>query len=321
MIRHVRDTFNADNKEIFEGKSIQWELNIGMPSESIGDEHRKKFYTEITAFAWKISFYDKPLYHGRIMELILTLEDSKVIINALPESSALFVSYQHSINYQEGHYILIDIGAGTTDINYMIVHDVENSTNVTEVVRSVKPYGTAMLIKNLENVYEKQSNWQRCQVFPNINELQTLFNDGAGDIKLVVDSYLEQHYLKQLKDASTQARTRDTHFDRENLRSGNLPYHFFLTGGGSNIEYYVSKTMRFRRHNEQFHLSQKEFPYIQFQGREILKNTNIRLLVAYGLSWHEADYPIQVDDVPHLRSSTDLRDSGMNPSIIGPEQM
>mgnify|MGYP001265201314 CR=1 FL=1 len=293
-----------------------------MPSESIADEKRKNFYKKITEWSWNISFYDEPLYQGRIKELVHSISGSEITINALPESSALFVSYQHSINYQEGHYILIDIGAGTTDINYMIVHNVENENNATEVVRSVKPYGAAMLMKHIQCEFDSHTNWYRWQAFPNIKKLKSQLMESEENIKLVIDQYLQHHYFTQLQQAGTLARQRDTHFDRESLKNGDLPYHYFLTGGGSSIEYYIQETLKFSDINNEYNLSGKEFPLVEYQERKISKKTNNRLLVAYGLSWHELDFLIPIEDSdPDYNNIVNANESGMNPDIIGPEQM
>jgi hypothetical protein len=328
VLRHTRSYFIKNYNDQFINYDFEWALNIGMPASNIDDEEKKSLYEVISEEAWRLSLGNELInYNLQELEQLSKTSNtrknqhSSIYIGVLPECDALFMSFSKSSNYSEGHYILIDIGAGTTDVNYIIIFDSENNQMETKVVKSVENHGSAIFMKYMQNKFQLKFNWKRAANFPSNNSLIDLLNTNKQDFDQVKNKFIEK-YRDQLVWTNIKARRQDSDHDRYEITNGAIRYGYFLTGGGANIEMYKESTNKFAQNlnnKQNFNLSELVFPLPELKP-DVPDDIAIRLLVAYGLSWDEMDYREQIKDSSPVSTELEL-ESHNRKDYIGNEQV
>lgn len=210
VLRHSRKWFLDHHEGTFGRSSLEWCVNIGMPTAQYHDVGLTEFYKRIVGIAWASSITPGDLSLRMIEEKTdsVKADVARIDVAMIPEFVAQVNSYVKSPLRQRDLHLLIDVGAGTLDVVAFIVHENESGDVFPILAKSVTKFGVQFLP-------ESQSD----RVF--------FRRDIFREIRLIIEFVKKNKY--------------GAYFDRS--RNNILP--FFLTGGGSNMEFYssIARTM------------------------------------------------------------------------------
>ncbi len=147
VLQKTREWVLNEKRDVFGGSRLEWEVNIGLPTEKYLDKYLKTTYQRLVDEAWYKST-DKQLRgddgrHG---------EDRKLdpsLINGFPEFVAQIQTYIQSTQLQKGIHALVDVGAATIDATAFIVHDEQDRHPI--LAESVEKLGVNFLNQHREN--------------------------------------------------------------------------------------------------------------------------------------------------------------------------
>jgi hypothetical protein len=316
VFQHTRYKFLLNNWAQFNQRYIKWNINIGMPEATLVENEKKQLYESITKLAWGLSLKEESIFFD-IEKLTDESNFREEDIFVFPETTAFLLSVEKSNVYRRGHYILIDIGAGTTDISYLHIHDVDGDIKHILHYTSVENHGTAMFMDFLIKKSNSDFFWSRHDNFPELDELQRGLGLESENFKNIKNEFMDR-FTKQL---SENYKGGFSHFnvnDRESLRLGHQRFCYIITGGGSNIDVYVERAEILALNNEELNLSRLNLPKPDLKPDSITEKDFERLAVAYGLAWDRFDlaetlkYKVE-------NEGNDNRDFREN--YVGPEQM
>lgn len=293
VLQQTRYQFMHDHWDQYNEKYLVWNLNVGMPTENVSDSEKKDLYLELSRLAWLYSLNEGPLNFDLFKEPAVDKETLENIlegrIDVYPECDALLLSYEKSIEYREGHHILIDIGAGTTDVSYLNVFEDEDEMKHVVFDKSVENNGSAIFLEFLSKQANTDHMWNRQNNFPDDDSLKEILN--LDDTSL--DEY-KKIFLKKYSQQLTTVYANASHNhvgwrDRRRLESNEIRLAYILTGGGSKIELYKDTTKVFADSRrflcEKLHLPKPT----NLSPESISEDTYQRLIVAYGLAWSVFD--------------------------------
>ncbi len=141
VLQKTRDWVLNEKRDVFGSNRLEWEINIGLPTEKHSDETLKNTYHRLVSEAWYRST-DKQLRgddgkRGKDREL------DSCLIKGVPEFVAQVQTYYQSPQLQKGVHALVDAGAATTDTSVFIVHS--ESDKYPTLAKSVENLGVNFL--------------------------------------------------------------------------------------------------------------------------------------------------------------------------------
>ena len=323
LLQHTRYQFMYENWDRFSERKIDWSLHIGMPAVSFSDEHKKviELYKFMGTLAWEYSLNKDPLNYKTASDNPPNLEKSSINVNALAECDAMLLSYENSAYYAAGHHILIDIGAGTTDSSYINIHEYEDD-RLTHTIfsKSVKNFGSVMLLNFLSEKAQCDKKWDRIADFPDDDTLLLELNINNTKLETYRQEFLKRYHfqLDQLWGEAYDKHIRHNDLDIRRLNTGEIKITYFVAGGGSNISIYTKETEKFAS-EKRFPIEKMNYPeLLQLRPTSIDEETSKRLTVAYGLSFSEHDFPKRDLD-PEINQPQEVR-GDFRDRYIGAEQ-
>lgn len=278
VLRHSRKWFLDHHEGTFGRSTLEWCVNIGMPTAQYHDVGLTEFYKRIVGIAWASSITPGDLSLRIIEEKTdsVKADVARIDVAMIPEFVAQVNSYVKSPLRQRDLHLLIDVGAGTLDVVAFIVHENESGDVFPILAKSVTKFGVQFLPES-----------QNDRVF--------FRRDIFREIRLITEFVKKNKY--------------GAYFDRN--RKNSLP--FFLTGGGSNMEFYssIARTMVNR---------ETPCPAVRLMlpvpdrliANGLPPDQYHRLSVAYGLSFDAFDIgqivlEHEVADLPHESLTSDYQ--------------
>lgn len=131
VLRMARHWFLKEKEAVYRGITIDWQLNIGIPSQNYADKDINQTYRQVALAAWRASLRSAPLSLNDIQADLEQVRNEAIgrvrrwqdtpdaltekDIAIVPEVIAEVLGYERSPHRRDGLHLLIDVGAGTFD--------------------------------------------------------------------------------------------------------------------------------------------------------------------------------------------------------------
>lgn len=350
IVREIRYWFFKEHREKYINNELVWELNIGLPSRSYGDENLCNTFRTVALAGWNVSVQDAPVSFDLAKSalkdaesnLVLILEKKEIAINypelhpesvnVIPEVISEIVGYAKSSLRREGLHLLVDIGAGTIDVTSFILYLDKDNNEISDLftllTTEVELYGAFMLhkhrLESVKNIIECKLN----QLFHSVDGMKPLpkntdylVSKANFDMSLIDEEFIKKFRGILMDVISITKKKRDP--NSEHWKEG-LPV--FLCGGGSQIELYKQATRdcsdSFSRNGsiEKFNFMDIPIPD-GLEAPNLTKKNYHRIAVAYGLSFSFDDVGkiIPPNQVENINTNDKTRDFSNN--YIGSEMV
>jgi len=291
-------------QSIYKDFTIDWLVNVGLPTESYHDESLSKLYRQLISAAWVLSYCNDvtiklaervmkelPLDNGTIpAECIL----SNDVINLFPEFAAQIVGYVQSPSRREYSHLLIDVGAGTLDVAMFIVTNDDGEWLFQTTGKDIKALGADILAKHRVLNGKISTELGRINSYPNDKEIAKAIGVTLSEL-LKIDKPFSKAVNVSLKKVISSV-------------AGGYKFHdlitTFICGGGSHVELYRKEVDVV---NNGYPLKILSLPVPErLRSEGITLSTYHRLSVAYGLSYDPFDIGVvirkKVDIKPQQRT-------------------
>jgi len=301
IFKHTREWLLNNHKNTYKGKYIDWNVNVGLPTDNYQDGKLAAIYNNIANAAWYISILPDAINKRGAITIIQEINQKKLqtklkkepgmiaseYINLFPEFAAQVTGYVRSPMRREDMHAMLDIGAGTTDFTVFIVWENSGEDKFPIMAKSVKSLGVRYLIKHRIN----KSNYKGNNLFERNNKL---LDDKAFSKQLGLES-------KELSNIDSQFRamvrtqvieqfayTKDCRYTLPQRWKEEIP--FFLCGGGANVNLYKDIVKSIERKNKPYKIKTLNLPKPdKLQADGLSESQYNRLSVAYGLSFDAFD--------------------------------
>lgn len=313
VLQQARQHFLWEYKDILHNNQLVWHLNIGLPATTYDKRNLKDSFYAVAEIAWMLSvlnFSNYPslnlvakslLNDTNNIDLIISPDEKNRLIHKdrlgiLPEVQAITVSYATSQQRRDGLHLLVDVGAGTLDLNLFALVGLKNDDRYVSHHADVLPLGSVYLsrhrIKKLKNNHltnaDKSLNcYNEYNALLGRRELSSLLKLTIEDIELIDGTFLNEvgstiyHAMANLKIKTGNS----VHRWRESV----LPA--FLAGGGSLDEAYHGRLRLVNRDMKANGMAGLDIRPLPLPSR--LKDFDVpepdqdfhRIAVAYGLTY------------------------------------
>ncbi len=165
VLRYARCWFITNKRDAFEGFSLNWSFNLGLPAAIKDQPQFKETFGLVGEAAWLVSQRPGPITIPRTKEAISDIENSASLsedvpcdFELIPEVIAEVVGYARSPLRDPGLHLLVDIGASTLDVCAFILGDSYGEDYFSILTADVALLGAKHLhmerIKGLKRVVE-----------------------------------------------------------------------------------------------------------------------------------------------------------------------
>lgn len=335
-LRECRRWFLDKHDVIYGNYTLDWQMNLGLPSADFADERLCKDYLRLAAAAWHLSLSRRPVrirdaeqaYHevavetdegeGGVSAYADCGDGDSALIHLIPEVAAEVAGYARSHMREEGLHVLVDIGATTLDVCSFILHEKDDddcyellTADVRELGAMVLHHGRVALVS--EHLPQHgETMWQACdpivpvpnnpgrylpRTLPVTQRRQLLKTLREGDIEYRKD--VKQALWRTLVDLKTK---RDP-----NSRRWKEQLPVFIAGGASRMPFYRKAVEVISREVQRMYSpceGIRQLALAKPEGLEIEVGDAMfyRLAVAWGLSYPETDIgavtrPGEIEDI------------------------
>lgn len=305
VLRSVRGWFLRTKGDIYSDLELEWQLNVGVPSNALDGGGIVETTLQVARAAWWLS-----LRPGRISmkEVCLAAKVSKSAsfdpgialdqIQIYPEIAAEVAGYSRSHARRNGLHLMVDVGASTLDVAMFRLHEHEQADRVIFVCTEVKPLGTYFLKKHrmesVQRAIERRAQLDdlTAPLENGIDELVKFGEDDLGEIDEQFGIRCKDVLLRVLLATKTRRAPQEPQFRHDSPTE--LPV--FLCGGGSqakpfrNFVNQLEKALQKNYRIGRFALTQLEFGN-RFVGGSMSPSDQYRHAVAFGLSFRYLDLP------------------------------
>ena len=302
VIQYVRHRFMENEYATYKSKTIDWIINVGIPTENFQNQNFLELYQKLIYVAWAVSISSDTLNMKDITKIVSDIFESPLSshatrdqllhpekIGVFPEFAAQMTGYVKSPRRQPDLHILFDIGAGTTDLCiFNVTEDYDEEQDKFPIfAQSVKHYGVNFLILHRIEQSNYRGNWQISpheQIPPN-----HIFASKIGISAEELD-VLDEPFRAKVQ-GQVVAKLNYVKSDRYPLSpkwKEGIP--LFLCGGGKKAELYSSLFSDMQDRPNPHLISVKSLPHpINLVAKQMPKNSYDRISVAYGLSFDPLD--------------------------------
>ena len=310
VLQKARKRFMEEQTGIFGNYHLVWHLNIGLPAANYEDEALKNAFHRIAELGWMLSALDRPLttkdegFLKGILQppqsatdpVLDTARDRFIHterVGILPEVQAVTVSYAASRSRQNCLHLLVDVGAGTLDINLFGLVDLGTEHRYVCHAAKVLPLGAVYLAQHRLKQFKERGliintsdadQFSTLASLPTRGELSRQFNIVEDDIECMDGSFLNQ-VGTNICDTINDVRRK---YGNKVFPFFNRPLPTFLGGGGAEDPAYIGRVKKVSKDTTtktQKGLAINKLPMperLQMPG--LSANHFHRLAVAYGLT-------------------------------------
>lgn len=296
VLRYVRNWLLKHHKDTYAGCWIDWNLNVGLPTENYHDFALVHAYKDIAHASWALSVIDAPITLPRAKEMLSAnldtsgYEDRLIhpdLIGLFPEFVAQVTGYVRSPQRQEGLHTLMDVGAGTVDVTVFNVFENDGDELFPIFAKSVKNFGVYFHVLHRLNELGWTGQWR-----PHAHDAALTDREFAKKVRTnlntlsEIDKVFRSGVSKQLNDALRH--TKQCRYPGSPAWNTGVP--IFLCGGGANAEIYDSLIKQQEENGRPFMITRRHLPRPDRLNASRLKREHFdRLSVAYGLSFDAFD--------------------------------
>ena len=172
LLRYARAWFLETRRGVVEHfKTLNWALNLGVPSPCIDDNEENQRFQRVGKAAWMLSVMEEEVTIGKAQDELQHLfeapeywarDDDRLTCDfaIVPEIAAGAVGYALSALRREGLHVVVDIGASTVDACSFVLHERQGSDRYSLLTADVKPLGTIRLHHERIMAIQRASNKQ-----------------------------------------------------------------------------------------------------------------------------------------------------------------
>lgn len=308
ILRYTRAWIFRHQAQLLSGRTLSWELNVGIPSSSWIDEGLKRRFEAVVETAWQLSRENEPPSRNQARELLLSkrqsivslgLDDLRLVPEFVAQMAGYVLSPQRPEKGEELH-LLVDVGAGTVDIAcfgaYPPGEDMPHDFHTW--ASAVAPLGTHFLMRaRCEGLAVERLQWDDFAGVPDFSEFADRFECEKRKAEEI-----DEAFTKKVSAAIGKVLLQTKRQKNPMAREWEWGIRTFLVGGGSQCDVYRSAVLkaleRFRTP-----LKEMQFELMELQNRAQINHELIhRLSVAYGLTFDadsigKAISPDEIEDV------------------------
>ncbi len=321
VLQRVRLELMQSQAEIYGRNRLDWHLNVGVPAESYDNRPLVDAFAAVAWAAWTLSVSTNRIDPARALvcakDALSPHSDAarytsvadrllhRDQVQVVPEVVAETASYARSPLRNDGLHLLVDVGAGTLDVNAFNLFDRRGDDRHVLFLPKVQPLGSSFLGRyRIERLRERGvaldgvaallgdefGTWLARE------ELESRLGLPGGTVARLEGPFLDRVGRVLWDEVFLKVRNDD---GRE-LHDWRQPVPTFLAGGGSWDAAYrerIGKLSWDMQCNGQGGLALRALPMPdRFGHTEILEGQFHRLAVAYGL----AQDPLNLGDfIPH----------------------
>ncbi len=310
VIQQARTRFMEDRRGIFHNSRLDWHLNIGLPAASFDNLRLRAAFRTVAEIAWMLSVLDGPLikrmfdiakWAVRVPE---PLNDQRFAaikerfihpdhIGVLPEVQAETICYATSRLRSNGLHLLVDVGAGTLDVNVFALIEHADEDRYVSHCAKVFPFGSAYLAKHRLKQLEIRGLLRDRPVVSRFTEYAAI----PGRRELAEELRVPQDKIEEI-DGTFLNQVGAAIWGAVNLvrqQYGNQVHHWhqdrlpaFLAGGGSTDDAYHDRLRLVHIHRQLYGWAGLEIRSLPKPDRLDMPGAPEvsfhRLAVAYGLA-------------------------------------
>lgn len=311
ILRYTRAWIFRHQPQLLAGRTLAWELNVGIPSSSWTDKSLNHRYEAVVTTAWQLSTESEDPSRHRARELFLSkrpsiaslgLDDFRLVPEFVAQMAGYVLSSQRPEKGEELH-LLVDVGAGTVDIACFGAYRPPNDMlyKFPTWASAVEPFGTHFLMKaRCEGLGVESRQWDDFVGVPDCAEFAERF---ACEKKRVEE--IDEAFAKQVSAAIGKVLFETKSKKNPMAREWVGGIRTFLVGGGSQCDVYRSAVLNALK-RRRTPLKEMHFELMELQNRAQINHELMhRLSVAYGLAF-DADSigeAISPDDITDLKQS------------------
>lgn len=304
VFRHTRLWLFDKHRTTYEGRSLDWNVNVGVPTDSYHQEQLVKTYQRITKSAWALSVIPDAVSIHAANQIFTSVSNGSYLLperfaglgerlihkdafGLFPEFVAQVAGYVRSPLRKSDLHMMVDVGAGTVDISIFNVHEADGDDIFPIFAKAVKPFGTHFLMKHRENKLPSGVNvkWSVHDRTPSQGEFLQKVNIPMKQLN-EIDNNFTMDIGSTVRDLLKH--TKEKRYPRSPRWQCGVPT--FLCGGGGKVDVYSELIGRFENSNHTYKIKIEKLPQPQRLSAPLLPdNSYDRLSVAYGLSHNAMD--------------------------------
>lgn len=313
VFRKIREWFDNSKGDIYLNNNIIWQINIGMPARDYSDSNLVELFRYVALLGWEVSIGTDEVSIEKIHSIVSKVPDinSKSAnqlsihpddVYAIPEIIAAIIGYAKSRMRQDGMFFLMDVGASTVDISmFNLYKRDEEGIRYSILWAALGRFG---VLSRLRLKIASLSTEARQKLISELHLDHCI--DPIPEISTFISK--EDNYIVDRAESniSTDLRNFIGSVITKVKRDRN-PYDFawkngvplFITGGGSEIEYYWNLLLNKFSELSNMGISKPKIVdlpnlrdlEISDQSMNVIK----RFSSAYGLSYRESDIGTIID--------------------------
>lgn len=347
VFRHCRLWLMENQRLIYEGKYLDWYVNVGLPTDSYHDETLTAIYHKVVTAAWALSIVSDAVTIDRAHKILsciecggkpldedfVDLQDRLICMEAIglfPEFVAQVTGYVRSPMRKDDLHLMMDVGAGTIDISVfnVVKSEEENQGGFYSeeehrfpiFAKALKPLGTYYLMRHRVEKVQKEIayKWNFGERIPSRNEFASALKISLEQVKEIDEKFCSTigKTIGDLLKYSKEYRYPNSIRWQEGLPT-------FLCGGGGKVDVYKDLLQRIeqnRTHSRRVRLEKLPKPE-RLNAPYILEDGYDRLMVAYGLSFNALDIgriirDSEIEDVRAQEKGIDLCDRYIDKDMV-----
>jgi len=284
---YIRAWWDHHYSDLYTGKTLYWNINIGLPLKNMSEFYIVDLYKNITREAWERSYIKNRD----------SLDKNSFTIEHFPEYSSQINTYLNSPRRQRGLHLLVDIGAGTTDIcTFIVTENQDNDLKLPGMTSTVLNYGTHTLNNERYDLINYQKSYTETLSTEDFIKKYPIIN--KEELKKIDKNFIG-YIAKEIKKVLGITKSKKYNTAPE-WKNGLIT---FMCGGGVNSNVYKEIFQEAQISNDlfsRFHLIDTPLEKPEnIKSRYTINNFH-RISVAYGLSYSSFRQPIidiyEIDD-------------------------
>ncbi|MCB1635787.1 MAG: hypothetical protein KDI51_14450 [Xanthomonadales bacterium] len=208
------------------GTPIRWRLHMGLPSESVRGA-RAELFRQVASRAMGLAMSPE-----RVRRAAVASTSPYESVSVIPELQAQLRSYLHSPQRQRDLHALFDCGAGTLDIAFFNVHQIEQSDRISVFSSRVDELGAHFLLAAMAGKRGEGLVWRDDDANLALTQIAQKLNADIQDIERRASECLGLQRCR-FNDAYTVSHRA---YQTGDVMRGIRPLPLLLCGGGSKID-------------------------------------------------------------------------------------
>jgi hypothetical protein len=320
VLRKALDYFFHEYRDLYGESNIDWELNFGIPVESMQDKKIVRLFHKIAIAGCQLGLSRSNITLSRVTEhLKLAVQDLNCVmkgsysqfeqlgadmVGVSPEVTAQIKGFIQSRRWdkKKNRMLLIDVGGSTVDASYFVLTGTDTEPQYNVYSACVLTKGALVLhqqrISWLRNIL-KRTNINDIDIFnylDNVEELDTWLSklpesvhDYISSVDLTIEPDMDTFFKNSLG-AELSKRVVNEGRKKSGINQNFKDIPLFICGGASDLNLYKNYAASVNNNNSyavNFVIQKLSIPS-NFIADGLNKNDFHRLSVAFGLA-HDID--------------------------------